>query len=123
MERFLSFLVISQIFLLSCSSREQKFVEFFVSFNNDANVQMEHIQFPLMCYIYEDYGLREESIEKSEWTTLSYPLDSVIAKYRQLSKNAVVLSIKYPDTGMFYELVFRCLDGNWVLTDYVDMSN
>lgn len=76
-----------------------------------------------MCFIYEDYGLREESIEKSEWTMLSYPLDSVIAKYRQLSKSAVVLSIKYPDTGMFYELVFRCLDGNWVLTDYVDMSN
>lgn len=119
MKRFLILLGLFPMCLISCRTNTENFSDFFMSFHNDASVQIEHIQFPLMRITYSHkYGIKEECIEKSDWTPISIPRNSVV-NHRQLGNNAIIVDIKN-QVGESYELVFRHCNNKWILTNYVN---
>lgn len=60
MKRFIILWGLFPMCLISCQSNTEDFSDFFMLFHNDASVQIEHIQFPLMHITYsQDYGIKE----------------------------------------------------------------
>ena len=100
------------------------FDSFFYKFNNDALFQKQHVLFPLLCILPETdtSEIRKVCIAEDEWESISFPAEQVIISHDFINSKMIICTVTYSDMDTRYVLVFRELDSQWLLTDYIDQS-
>lgn len=116
-------LFIIVMMLCAWAPAPRPFEDFFAKFNTDPDYQKEHVIFPLLYVGHDDYGeFKTVYINKDKWNHLSYNVDSLVFEIKSEGPFANACIIQYPDTDTEYRLVFRCIDNEWYLSDFLDYS-
>lgn len=101
----------------------QDFNEFFEAFINDAEYQLSHTQFPVLCFKDVLKGCTNEyDYDRLAWSPLTFPLDSVDVEYTHVSDHVMSVGVKYHHQDLKCKLIFRYYENNWHLTDYIDLG-
>lgn len=107
---------------LFCNDGVTSFDTFFKIFNKDRQFQKEHIVFPLLCISSNVEFFDGVYIDESDWDFLSFDLDVFLMRIKYITQKTTECYFEIPDTDTGYKLVFRVLEGDWKLTDYMDLS-
>lgn len=110
----------------------EDFMPFFEQFREDADFQVEHVQFPYKVEIWE-LGAEKPEIDKvfkDEWEHLRFQYDSSFATrktdaYRQEIKSygdTVRIELRGIDNGIMIDYEFVKLEGEWKLIAEKDYS-
>lgn len=97
-----------------------RFVDFIDRFAMDENYQLNHIKFPLNNNLTKDKWeyLNSDIIFNGRKEFEGYILEGTLEK----SDNDYVYKLGIPESELFYSLLFRKIEGEWFLIEFIDVQ-
>lgn len=98
---------------------------FFEKFNQDEQYQKDHVLFPFIVRVEDDDDDMDQitSVEREDWDYFfSYSHEKYIIFFYLLSNHCVACNIQLYDTGLWLQLLFQRINGEWYCTEFLDAS-
>lgn len=107
-----------------CIDEEYSFSDFYEKFVSLPQFQEKRVSIPLLLFRYDENSssYTVETINEWQYIDLSmFPYNGKVKK-TIISSTVYIISYEIIDTAICYKLIFRKVNGKWMLTDYIDES-
>lgn len=109
---------------VECIDEEYSFSDFYEKFVSLPHFQEKRVSIPLIFFRYDENSSSYTIETINEWQYIDLAMFPYNGKVKKtlISSTVYIISYEIIDTAICYKLIFRKINGKWMLTDYIDES-